>query len=84
MIIEGIPTFIAGVVTLFALADTPENASYLSNEEKEFLRVRRLKEQGETEDAQKFHWVDVRKAVLDWRVIAFAAAQFGVSDKEYR
>lgn len=78
MILEGIPTFIAGVVTLFFLADSPENASYLTQPEKDFLKERRLREQGETENAQQFHWADVRKAVLDWRVIAFAAAQFGV------
>ncbi|KAF8311067.1 high-affinity nicotinic acid transporter-like protein [Clavulina sp. PMI_390] len=83
MFIEGIPTFVAGIITWFFLADGPENAGYLSAEEKEFLRVRRLKEQGETANAQEFHWEDVRKAFTDWRVIAFAAAQFGVDTMLY-
>lgn len=78
MILEGIPTFVAGLITLAFLADGPENARYLNETEKNFLRARRLREQGETASAQQFHWADVRKAFLDWRVLAFAAAQFGV------
>lgn len=83
MILEGIPTFVAGVIALFFLADSPDKASYLSPAERDFLHERRLKEQGETEDAQKFHWADVRKAFLDWHIIAFAAAQFGVDTMLY-
>lgn len=78
MIIEGIPTFVLGIATYFLLADSPATASYLTPEEREFLRLRRLREQGESANAQKFHWADVRKAFLDWRIIAFAVGQFGV------
>jgi hypothetical protein len=78
MILEGIPSFFLGIVTIFFLADNPSQATYLTPSEREFLRLRRLREQGETANGQKFHWEDVRKTFLDWRVIAFAIAQFGV------
>lgn len=86
MIIEGIPTFVLGIATWFLLASDIEHAYYLTPAEKDFLQQRRLKEQGETKKSQEFDWVDVRKAFLDWRIIAFAVAQFGVdtmvSDRE--
>ncbi|KAF9507166.1 hypothetical protein BS47DRAFT_1304370 [Hydnum rufescens UP504] len=83
MILEGIPSFFLGIVTFFFLADNPSQATYLTPSEREFLRLRRLREQGETANAQKFHWEDVKKTFLDWRVIAFAIAQFGVDTMLY-
>jgi MFS transporter, ACS family, DAL5 transporter family protein len=78
MILEGVPTFVLGIASFFFLADNPSKATYLTPPEREFLRLRRLREQGESTNAQKFHWEDVRKTFLDWRMIAFAIAQFGV------
>lgn len=84
MIIEGLPTFILGIATFFLLADDPAHAHYLSADEAEFLRLRRLREQGETANAQKFHWADVKKGLTDWRMLAFAAGQFGVDTMVWR
>ncbi|KAF8339857.1 putative MFS transporter [Cantharellus anzutake] len=83
MIMEGLPTFFAGVLAFFVLADHPSRAWYLTAEEKEFLRLRRLREQGESENAQKFHWSDVRKGLTSWRVLMFALGQFGCDTMLY-
>jgi ACS family tartrate transporter-like MFS transporter len=37
---EGIPTLAIGVVTLFVLTDKPEQAKFLTQEEKGWLRAR--------------------------------------------
>lgn len=60
------------------LADDVDSAWYLTPEEKRFLHARRLAQQGEGLDAQKFHWRDVRACFLDWKCYGFAFAQFGV------
>lgn len=47
LILEGIPAFILGIVTLFYLTESPEKAKWLSIEEKEWL-VRELKKDKES------------------------------------
>ena len=37
---EGIPTFVIGIVTLFVLTDKPEQATFLTQDEKAWLRAR--------------------------------------------
>ena len=37
---EGIPTFVIGIVTLFVLTDKPEQAKFLTQDEKAWLRAR--------------------------------------------
>lgn len=77
MIIEGIPTFVLGIITWFFLADSPETAFYLTREEKDLMILRRSRETGQTQSAQEFHWVDAKLAFKDWKVWAFCFAQFG-------
>ncbi|KAI9676840.1 MAG: hypothetical protein M1817_006679 [Caeruleum heppii] len=83
LILEGLPTVVLGVVTWFALADNPETAYYLSPEDKRLMRTRRDRQIGQTQSAQQFHWADVRKAVKDWKVLAFCAGQFGTDTMLY-
>ncbi|CAE6490904.1 unnamed protein product [Rhizoctonia solani] len=83
IIIEGIPAVILGLVVPFVLADSPDTANWLTPAEKAYIRARKLRQQGETADAQKFHWSDVRKCFLDPKVYAFAAAQFGCDTMLY-
>ncbi|CAE6481186.1 unnamed protein product [Rhizoctonia solani] len=80
---RGIPSVILGLLIPFVLADDPDSASWLTPTEKEYVRARKLRQQGETADAQKFHWSDVRKCFLDPKVYAFAAAQFGCDTMLY-
>jgi hypothetical protein len=76
--VEESPLFFIGIATFFVLADDVDSAWYLTLEEKRFLHARRLTQQGEGLDAQKFHWKDVRACFLDWKCYGFAFAQFGV------
>ncbi|CAE6442089.1 unnamed protein product [Rhizoctonia solani] len=83
IIIEGIPAVLLGLVIPFVLPDNPDTASWLTPTEKAYIRARKLRQQGETADAQKFHWSDVRKCFTDPKVYAFAAAQFGCDTMLY-
>jgi len=74
---QGLPTAVLGVATWFLLADEPETAFYLSRAEKDLMLLRRNRQAGQTASAQEFHWYDVRKGLLDWKVWAFSLAQFG-------
>lgn len=83
MIIEGIPTVIIGVATWFFLADDPDTAYYLNNEERALVVQLRSRYVGQTPSAQKFHWADVKDGATDWRIYAFSVAQFGVDTMLY-
>ncbi|KAL8839634.1 MAG: hypothetical protein Q9170_001640 [Blastenia crenularia] len=83
LIIEGLPSFLLGIATWFLLADSPETAFYLSYEEKELMRVRRERQAGQTESAQKFHKKDVLLGLKDWKIYAFCAGQFGTDTMLY-
>lgn len=67
LIIEGLPTVVLGVIVYFVLADDVETASYLSEEEKKFLVMRRSREASQTPSAQQFHWKDVKSCFMDWK-----------------
>ncbi|KAB5588418.1 MFS transporter [Ceratobasidium theobromae] len=83
IIIEGLPAVVLGCLIPFVLADNPESATWLTREEKAYIQARKLRQQGETSDAQKFHWNDVQKCFKDPKVYAFAAAQFGCDTMLY-
>lgn len=77
MIIEGIPTFVLGIITWFALPNSPESAYFFTAEEKAYAAARLKRQTGYTKKAAEFHWDDVKKAFKDWRVWTFCFAQFG-------
>jgi len=83
LIIEGIPTAVMGVVTFFVLADGPETAWYLNEEEKKLCEIRLQREVEATKTAREFHWADVRSCFKDWKVWMFAVSQFGVDTLLY-
>ncbi|KAE8351361.1 histidine phosphatase superfamily [Aspergillus coremiiformis] len=83
LILEGIPTVLLGVVAWFVLADEPDTAYYLNEEEKALVVRRRMRYVGQTASAQKFHWADVKEGALDWRIWAFSIAQFGIDTMLY-
>ncbi|KAJ5889521.1 hypothetical protein N7504_010331 [Penicillium tannophilum] len=83
MILEGIPTVILGVATWFFLADDPDTAYYLNEEERALVVRLRSRYVGQTESAQKFHWADVKEGALDWKIYAFCIGQFGVDTMLY-
>lgn len=73
MIIEGIPTALLGVACWWLLADDPETAYYLNDEEKQMIIARRNAQMGQTDI---FDWKDVKKGLKDWKIYAFCAGQF--------
>jgi MFS family permease len=77
MIIEGLPTFVLGILTWFILPDSPESAYFFSTEEKAFAAARLKRQTGYTAKAAEFHWQDVKKCFKDWKVWLFCIAQFG-------
>ena len=77
MILEGIPTFVLGIATIFILPDSPETAYFLNEEERAFAAARLKRQTGYTANAAEFHWNDVRKCFKDWKVWTFCFAQFG-------
>ncbi|BCR89666.1 putative MFS transporter [Aspergillus chevalieri] len=83
MIIEGIPTVIIGVLTWFFLADAPDTAYYLNEEERALVVKFRSRHAGQTASAQKFHWADVKDGATDWIIYAFSIGQFGVDTMLY-
>ncbi|KDN36615.1 hypothetical protein RSAG8_10718, partial [Rhizoctonia solani AG-8 WAC10335] len=79
IILEGIPSVILGLLIPFVLADNPDTASWLTPTEKTYIRARKLRQQGESADAQKFHWH--ASASVSW--IPSAVAQFGIDTMLY-
>ncbi|KAJ5184540.1 hypothetical protein N7491_007593 [Penicillium cf. griseofulvum] len=83
LIIEGLLTFVCGVLSFFVLPNSLESASFLTAEEKEFGGKRlRLDSPGSLEEsppeAESFKWSEVRRGVLDLQVWLSASAYFAI------
>lgn len=73
LLMEGLPAVMLGIACLFVLADRPEKAKWLSDEEKAIL-VRRLAV--EQQDIATKHGAKLRDAMTNWRVFALAFVNF--------
>lgn len=83
MIIEGIPSFLLGVVTYFALPNDAETAYFLDENERALMRLRHAREYGNTASSREFSKKDMMCAFKDWKIWAFCVAQFGVDTMLY-
>jgi MFS family permease len=83
LIIEGLPTIVLGVVVYWWLADSPETAWYLNDEERALMHKRKQRQVGYTNDADKYHKKDVYDGLKDWKIWAFCIGQFGVDTMLY-
>lgn len=65
--IEAIPAFIGGILTIFFLPDFPQGATFLKDEDKEFL-LQELQKQG-TQNAQTdaFDLQQFLTTLVDWQ-----------------
>jgi MFS family permease len=70
-LIEGLPVVLIGVALLYLLADRPEDASWLTDEERRIVRDRLAAEQRPREVR------DLSAAIRDVRVLILALVQFG-------
>jgi MFS family permease len=73
LLIEGLPAVLLGVACLFILADRPDKASWLSDEEKATLAGRLAAEQ---KDIGSKHGSTLRDAMTNWRVFVLAFINF--------
>lgn len=74
-IAEAIPTVLIGIVTLFVLTDRPEQAKFLTNEEKTWLANKLLAERKAKEAVQTF---TMWQAMFDRKVLLLALNYFGI------
>lgn len=77
-IINGLLTVVTAPIIPFMLADKPENARWLTDEDRKNMVLLRQAEIGQSISGQEFNKKDAKEAFKDWKVWAMAAAQFGV------
>jgi ACS family tartrate transporter-like MFS transporter len=79
---EGIPTFVIGIVTLFVLTDKPEQAKFLTQEEKAWLRSRLDAERTAKESVRTFTlWqslIDPKVLLLSLNYLGIVTASLGI------
>ena len=74
-IAEAIPTVAIGIVTLFVLTDLPEQAKFLTSEEKDWLSAKLLAERKAKEAVKKF---TLLQGMFDPKVLLLALNYFGI------
>ncbi|HEY4647281.1 MAG TPA: MFS transporter [Steroidobacteraceae bacterium] len=79
-LLEGLPAMILGVVVLFYLTDTPEQARWLDPEERTWLNARIRAEQTQ---AKSRHGVGLRQALLHPTVWQLALIMFACQSGSY-
>jgi ACS family tartrate transporter-like MFS transporter len=73
LLIEGLPAILLGIACLFILADRPEKARWLSDDEKKTLAKRLAAEQSSIGSK---HGNKLRDAMTNWRVFVLAFINF--------
>ena len=73
LLIEGLPAVLLGIACLFVLADRPEKAKWLTDDEKAVLARRLALEQ---RDIASKHGATLRDAMTNWRVFVLAVINF--------
>ncbi|MBR7559447.1 MFS transporter, partial [Mycobacterium tuberculosis] len=73
LLVEGLPAVLLGIACLFVLADWPEKAKWLTDDEKAVLARRLAMEQRAI--ASK-HGTTLRDAMTNWRVFVLAFINF--------
>ncbi len=74
-IAEAVPTVIIGIVTLFVLTDRPDQAKFLTQEEKTWLSTKLLAERKAKEAVRTF---TMFQAMFDKKVLLLALNYFGI------
>src|SRR6202789_2939977 len=74
-IAEGIPTVLIGLLTFFVLTDRPEQAKFLTAEEKTWLTAKLATERAAKEAVRKF---SIWQGMFDLKVLLLALNYFGI------
>src|ERR1051326_5822236 len=72
---EGIPTLLIGILTLFVLTDRPEQAKFLTQEEKAWLSQRLAAERIAKEAVRTF---SIRESLIDPKVLLLSLNYLGI------
>ena len=79
-IVEGIPTIILGVVTAFILVDRPQDAKFLSEDEKGWLATRMTAEQeARTKVARMSKWGTLKNGRVWYFTLCYFGYAIGIS-----
>ena len=74
-IVEGVPTILIGIMTFFVLTDRPEQAKFLTQEEKTWLAQTLASERQAKESVRKF---TLLQGMFDSKVLLLALNYFGI------
>jgi len=74
-IAEGVPTVILGLITFFVLTDKPEQAKFLTQQEKSWLTAKLASERAAKESVKKF---SVMEGFYNPKVLLLALNYFGI------
>ncbi|KAH7925455.1 MFS general substrate transporter [Leucogyrophana mollusca] len=77
-IIEGIPAFLLGVVTLFLLPNRPESTRFFNERERE-IALERVNRSTSADTGAVINKKHITAALLDWRVHTGGVIYFGVN-----
>ncbi|KAF9455044.1 MFS general substrate transporter [Macrolepiota fuliginosa MF-IS2] len=82
-ILEGIATIIVGIISYFVIQDFPDNAKFLSEEERVFI-IRRLQTDMKFSAAgEQFHFKYVWRSLRDWKTWVAMAIYMGFDGPLY-
>jgi ACS family tartrate transporter-like MFS transporter len=74
-IAEGVPTVLVGLLTFFILTDRPNQASFLTDEEKRWLTAKLAEERTAKEAVKRFSFL---QGMFDVKVLLLALNYFGI------
>ncbi|KAI1437291.1 putative MFS transporter [Xylaria sp. CBS 124048] len=77
-IIEGIPSLLSSFLVWFFLPDFPEDAKWLTAEERD-LAMHRLRFEGSQGSHKTMTWQDAKETLTDWRLWGHYIIYFGIS-----
>lgn len=64
-LVEGLPVCAAALLAWFFVPDSPQEAKFLNEEEKEIARARSVRQSGEPERAGRLQWKELGETLLD-------------------
>lgn len=82
-ILEGILTCILSVAAYFLVADFPEHAQWLNEDERAFIVGRLVADQGPSEMENKITWQGVIETFKNWQMLPGAFMYFGPTVSAY-
>ncbi|KAJ2906744.1 uncharacterized protein MKZ38_010735 [Zalerion maritima] len=77
-ILEGVLTAVVGLVFLFTFPSFPEQASWLSEEERAYVRARLEADQGKNAAERKIGWHDIVTVMKDYKIWLGGFMYFGL------